>query len=205
MDPNTLWDFNSLCAALRQHRLSNPRFKLETDMGKIQEEVDSTNAQRMTTIPGAESYYVRGGSAVFHKPLREIQSRVSKANAAAANFRSGVGVMIDLFGSGLSPVSKELAEKRAKTCVECPLNNRASTLEKVFTLPAVLAISKKLEIVNGLELSTSQDSKLNICDACFCVLKLAVHIPIEQKLKDLTPEAKAKLVPNCWQLTESKS
>ena len=49
-----------------------------------------------------------------------------------------------------------------------------------------------------MDLKTSKDAELNVCQACLCPLKLKVHTPMSLIQKRLKPEQRAELDPKCW-------
>ena len=199
-DPSTLWSFSTLCTVLRNHRLSNPQFKLETDMGKIMEEVDRANATRMKTIPGAEEYYIEEGGAAIATPkaLRPHPNVVAKSDMISA----GAKLLSEWKKEGYGTVSQEEANRRADICAVCPKNGDGG-FEKFFTIPLSKLITSQVEGFRKMELVTTSDDKLKTCTACLCPLKLKVWCQMPLILKHLQPEAKADLDSACW-ITESE-
>jgi hypothetical protein len=104
-------------------------------------------------------------------------------------------------------VAPELANARAAICAKCPLNN-AGDWTTWFSAPAASFIKTQLEHRKQMKLSTPDDARISMCQACGCQLHLAVHVPISyklSKLSKLSAEAKAKLDPGCWILSEEKT
>lgn len=197
------WDFEGLCAQILAMRQANPRFQLSTNMEAIRNEVDLQNALRMQTIRGAESYIVNTDAEATAPNFPNPQRRARLADAAGAIKRlaAGVAALRDWLGTGGQPVAAELAEARAAVCVACPLNT-AGDYTRWFTIPASEAIRKMQEARSDLNMSTSQDAQLGVCEACLCPMKLKVHVPLDNVVKHMTDEVKGRLDPKCWMLKE---
>lgn len=194
-DPTTLWSFDTLCTALRNHRLANPQFKLSTDMGKIRQEVETQNAIRMRSIPGAEEYYIEEGGAAIatpkaFRPHPDVAGRASLISA-------GVKLLSEWRAEGYGTVSQEEANRRAEICAVCPKNGTGG-FEKFFTIPLCKVIHNQVEEFRKMELVTMSDEKLHTCLSCLCPLKLKVWCELPLVLKHLQPEAKADLDKSCW-------
>lgn len=194
--PQTMWDFFGLCQAIQQHRKSNPQFKLNTSMAAIESEVDAVNSARIATIPGTESYLMEVGGAAPSFQSAPTQSLQALA-VAAKQVSAGAKTILDFETSGEPPVPNELATKRAEVCATCP-QNETGDLSRFFTVPAAALIKSQLERAHEMKLTTEFDSRLNICGACLCPLKLKVYFPLSFILKHMTDEVKAKLDPRCW-------
>ncbi len=211
--PPSVWDFYLLCSELQKHRISNPRFKLNTDLTAIQNEVDAKNAERIAALPNSESYVISDAAppSFYQAPVRAA----SQAFVAAARaIRTGAETITDFMDSGESPVAQELAESRAAVCAcmtkdpdgtthPCPLNGKGD-LSRWFTIPAAERIRKQLEIKEKRNLRTSQDALLGVCEACLCVNRLKVWFPLALIVKHMTEDVKAQLHPSCWVLAENK-
>lgn len=113
----------------------------------------------------------------------------------------GVGSPLEWFFKGAKPVPQKQSCERASTCVICKKNVEL-TLTEFFTEPAAELLQKSIEARTHLKLSTQYDPLLGTCNACFCVLKLKVHEPIDLILKHLKPQVKEKLWEECWILRE---
>jgi len=109
----------------------------------------------------------------------------------------GVGAPLEWFFKGTPPVPPAQACERAATCVCCP-RNVDLTLTEFFTEPAAELIKKSIEARNQIKLSTPYDPLLGTCNACFCVLPLKCHEPLDLILKHMKPEVKEKLWDGCW-------
>lgn len=196
-DPVTLWDFNGLCVAIQKHRQANPRFKLSTDFVTIQAEVDLVNAQRMTTIPGADIYVIDsqiGGQPAETKKVPEAAPTVA---AKAKLLNAGHSLIQEWKREGYDVVPSDESSRRADICSRCPKNGSGG-LERYFTLPMSALIKRDMEELQGRKLTTPSDEKLGICSACLCPLKVKVHCALPLIQKHLQPEAKAELWSECW-------
>ena len=71
-------------------------------------------------------------------------------------------------GAGGIPVEPETAERRAKICVECPLNAAPKWWEKMLTNPIAEAIRSMLEEKSKHHLSTFIDKVIRVCHLIEC-------------------------------------
>ncbi len=201
VEPASQWDFYLCARAIQAHRKANPQFRLSTSLPAIEEELDVVTSTRIAAMPGTESYLMEAGSAqpsftaAPTQTLRAAVAAVKQVNAGAEN-------IADWLDSEIPPVSSEISERRAATCVKCLLNGMGS-LSRWFTIPAAALITRRLEKLHARKLSTSLDNQLGTCEACLCRNQLKVHEPIELVLKHTSEEIKAKLDKNCWVLSES--
>jgi len=186
--------------AIRDHRLANPaitqKHNLSTDPGDIKRELTAFQQAR-GSLPKPQPSFFRGSPS--------SQSRSKGAAAAASTnwfqkiIRTGTGVSTlgDWLGHGGNPVEKDLSEKRALVCADCPMN-AAKDLVSFFTVPTANLILRQLEERKQLNLSTAYDDKLGVCGACGCPLKLKVHTPINFIVQHMGPTEKNSLDPRCW-------
>jgi hypothetical protein len=94
-------------------------------------------------------------------------------------------------------VPAEIAASRAAVCASCPVNLPGG-LSDWFTETAANLIQRQFEVRQSRELQTPFDSKLGLCDACGCPLKLKVFAPMRIIDKYLTATVREKLDKNCW-------
>lgn len=115
---------------------------------------------------------------------------------------AGVRTLADWLGGSGTPVSQELANKRAQICSDCPQNGKGDWLS-TFTIPAQNLIRRQLQERKDMSLSTPFDDNLQMCEACACPIPLKVHVPIEYINQRLAAPIRARLDPRCWILHES--
>jgi hypothetical protein len=201
--PHQISDFNAVCQAIRQHRISNPQFKLNTSLPAIEAEVEAVNVARIAAMPGGrDTYLMEVGSAqpssFSPAPVHSLQNLAAKARAVS----TGAKTILDFEESGDSPVVNELATKRAEICATCP-QNESGDFTRFFTIPIAERIKAQLERAHEMKLTTPFDNQLNVCGACLCPLKLKVHFPLAFILKHMSEDVKAKLDRRCWILKEA--
>jgi hypothetical protein len=211
--PQTQWDFNLLCSSIQQHRRQNPRFQLSTDLAAIQNEVDLSNSLRVAAIPGAADQYLINDPSPASPPKSEaptLTERLAHVVAGLRKVNSGRVMLLDWEAAGYPQVTQELAEHRAKICASCPKNGKGD-FTKWFTIPASEHITKQIERLKDVKLSTTQDANLGVCEICLCPLKLKMHAPMEYIGKYLSNELKAELGAvqtglgtSCWVIDELK-
>jgi hypothetical protein len=198
----TPWSsFESAVAQIIQVRQANPLISanngLSTDPTQVSEELDAYNARICAEMKWNDFIWEGGpGQAPppkFLSPLKNLSGQLAV----------GVKTLVEWEISGGNLVEQSLAETRAKTCSTCP-NNGSGDLSSWFTIPAAALIQKQLEARNNLKIQTNFDPLLGVCSACACPLRLKVHAPLDIILDKIRPEDKAKLVPQCWILQETK-
>lgn len=212
--PQTNWHstagltFDQTVDEIIRHRLANPRHShaWTTERAEIEAELDNYTCVRIANDPN----YCTGGQGLIRRPFvagpTPPPSSPGLAAAVVAGGRkivSGIGVLVDWLGSGGNAVAHELAEQRAQCCVDCSMN-APGEWHNFFTGPAVAKIRNQLTMKNDMQLSTSQDEKLKVCKACWCVLSLKVHTPIEHVLAHLKSSMEAEMPARCWILNERK-
>jgi hypothetical protein len=195
--PHTISDFYAVCQAIRQHRMANLQLKLNTSMPSIEAELEAVTVARLAAMPGArDTYLMEVGGAAPSFTSAPIQSLQALA-VAAKQVSVGAKTILDFETSGEPPVSNELATKRAEVCAGCP-QNETGDLSRFFTVPAAALIKSQLERAHEMKLTTEFDSRLNICGACLCPLKMKIHFPLSFILKHMADDVKAKLDARCW-------
>ncbi len=207
--------FDHVVNEIIAHRVANPRFNLPTDKETVSVELENFMTERLRSIPGGTDYLTADPGGATLNPLiprRTVASLVGGiANAVAEGIKSapkivaGIGLWLEWFSSD-GPVTKEVAEQRASTCVACPKNVPATG---VNTLSSVAAreLQEILGSLHEQDLHTSLDSKLNLCSACLCPLASKVWVPNELIKRNTSKKVKAALWEKCWilpLLTKSK-
>lgn len=215
-EPRTGWqspnglDFDTTVNQIIQHRLANPRFAAQwsTEIDTVKDELDHYTCQRLGNDP---NWCDSGGPPSFPQGLswqtrRTVPSRQEGAKAAGSADKvvAGIGVLRDWLGGEIKPVEHELAEKRAAICATCSKNDKATTFEKFFTLPAAELIKKQIAIKHDMKLSTSHDKELGICNACGCALALKTHVKLDYILAHTSEMVREALDERCWILHQDK-
>ena len=200
--PETKWrppnfaSFETIVRSLIAHRQGNPHLIQKhgwpVDYETVCNEVDSFNA-RICESHGWKQYITGPGDGSVPKSFPPQLNLLQRGRQLAA----GGLVQVEWIGSGAEAVPKELSERRAATCADCPQNEVGDWL-RFFTQPVSNAIRIALNSRREMKLETSSDDKLGVCNACSCPLKLKVHMPLDRILSHLPAESKAALDPRCW-------
>lgn len=119
----------------------------------------------------------------------------------------GAKAILEMFGPNGTPVSKELAERRAMICQFCDENTgyQASEIAPSWWDRAKGAIAdtikRWLEIKHQLGLKVSNEETLDMCKICGCCCRLIVWSPISV-LKNHMPAGELEKYPRCcWKKT----
>lgn len=201
--------FTAQAQGILQARLGNPamtkRYHLSTDIGAIEMELDSGLAQ-IAFDNGWTDFYVGGAAArsqggapapsPFPPRPRSLKNELAKV-------AEGGSILIQWLKEGNQAVPKELAESRAAVCVTCPKNDKGDWMS-FFTVPVAGAFRRALESKNAMNLATSHDADLHVCQACSCVLKLKVWTPFDLFFPKMDAESKLDLWEKCWINEEAK-
>lgn len=181
-----------------KHRLKNPaitgKHKLSTDPAVVGEELLAFNRLRLG-IPEPSA------SPSFFQPSRSLSANVLDAAAKIKRAAAGTAVVLDWLQSGGAPVSQELANQRAATCVGCIKNVEGSW----YTTAPAQIIKAALEARKDLALVTPIDAALKSCDVCRCLNRLKVWCPLDHIVKRTKPEIMAEFPSSCWIKCESQS
>lgn len=193
-EPRTKWhsspgSFSSVVDQMIAHRQGNSWLGLSTDRPTVENELD-TFAAKICEQMGWTDYIIGGNPNPPPPPPLSLGSRVANVVGASP-------VIVEWIASGAEAVPHELSEKRAKTCAECPLNDKGDLL-RFFTLPVAEGIRKALNARREMKLESSEDWRLGVCSGCDCPLRLKIHMPIERVRSKLKPEVLARLDPRCW-------
>lgn len=167
--------------------------------------IDEFNASRCLQL-GYTQYVLADGGQPEPAPFLAHPSQNPSdpgALAVAANkikaIWAGVKTLNAWDAAGYPAVPVEQAESRAAICAECPKNGSGG-VESWFTKPAAEAIKRKAESFSKRGLMTKNDHRLNVCEVCYCPMRLKVHTPISFIKADTSDEVMAQLraVPACW-------
>jgi hypothetical protein len=210
-NPSTGWSaptpkgstFDQTVNLIIKHRLANPaatvKHRLSTDIATVGNELENYTRARIG-LPAMGSELPKMTPPAT---LPSMSGAVLGAVAAVKKMAAGVGFLLEWEESGLPPVGEDVSEKRAGICVDCPKNEQGKSLTEIFTVPAAAMIQRKYERLEQMQLKTSHDVNLKVCQACLCPLRLKVHAPMELILKRLKPEQRAELDTRCWILSAS--
>jgi len=218
--PQTGWwapgglTFWQVVDAIIAHRNANPRFGSQwtVDRNLVADELDlftclriKNDATYCTTDdvkknPGSRPA-LRGWPDFKRLLQRRLQSAKDAAVDRVENAAAGVGIVLDWLGDSLEPVEPDLAEQRAKVCVDCPQNGRPDFIQKLEGW-AASGVRELIHLKNELDLKTAEDERLHHCQACDCALKLKVHAKLVHILNHTDESAMEKLPPHCWVKTE---
>lgn len=202
-EPKTGWQsspgftFEQTVDEIIKHRRANPRFSAQwaTDPETVSQELDEFTCVRIAQ----DANYCSPGIPNFlpgSTPSPQWPNRGSGVAAGVSKAVGGIGLFLDLFGSGGKPVSQELATARAAVCANCPQNH--GKWVDVFTAPVAETLRKQMAIAADMNLVTPHDDKLEVCRACWCHMKTKVWVDLAHIVKHLKPESRAELDPRCW-------
>lgn len=179
-----------------------------TSLPAVENWVDLYNATVCSRM-GWTDYILTDTGGTSPKALAPHQA-LSLSGLAAAAIKakalvSGAKTLMEWVYSNDPAVPPELSTHRAIVCSGCPLNDKGAWTDW-FTVPAAELIKRMIEHAQTRKLSTPRDDQLQCCTACYCPMKLKVHIPISWVTAHQTPDqvAKLKSVPNCWIVQEGK-
>lgn len=214
--------FNEAVMFERGFRRKNPalaqKLGLPDDQTAVENWVDEFNANRC--VAHGWTSFVNLDSAVSESSfaIPDAQKKTRGPNwpkPAAGAAKAAADAYTSLFKDG--PVERALAEDRAAICSQCPQNNTHASLASLFTSAAASAVTSLIGMVRDMNMNTSLDSSLGICDACLCPMKAKVHVrigtltgsmpndvwPKLQREGDIVENEVRRHVERCWILTES--
>lgn len=191
--------FDQTVILILQHRKGNPAIVAKHNLPITKEaigwELENFTRARLgvkaVTVPKTRpplSLPVSNGGAVAVAADRQTVAYGIKRAAA------GTAVVLDWLTSGGAPVVQELANKRAETCVACPMNVAGSW----YTVAPAEIIRATLEARGGEKLETPFDANLKSCNVCKCLNRLKVWCPLPHIIDRTKPEILAEFPPNCW-------
>lgn len=191
-------------ALTKQHNLS-------LDKQVIQDEIDQFTAEGLAKAGDRYAIYlapvVAPQFAQFDLPKSWTPQRISRGVKAAAGVvnrvLAGAKLYVKWLGSGGVPVESAQAEKRASICVSCAFNKDRGNFIDYFTQPVAEELMKIIAIKNDMNLSTSKDNLLHICDVCDCPMKAKVWTPLKHIKSELSPDVQKKLWAKCWIVNET--
>jgi len=212
-------DFKSSVYKIIEARKANPRFGLSTDYDAVANELDAYCCRNLR-IPNDPNYCTQdGGGANFRKglpgsALPAVPARQAGNVAAASKFvrnaKVGIKTYLEWFGDG-KPESIEVAEARAAVCLKnrglkkpdgtdipgCPFNQKGGLLER-FTKAAATEIMGIMGVLKDLNLHTSREAELHVCELCDCPMAAKQFAPIGIIRKHMRNETMESLPDYCW-------
>lgn len=205
-DPALKWNapspmgntFDQTVELIIKARLKNPalvaKHKLATDRENVGNELEAFTRARLGM-----------GPVDFPKSSPpSLSAAAAGAVAAVKKIAAGASLLFEWEESGIPPVSKEQADKRAHVCSICP-RNQPGHLTKYFTEPISKRYAEKFQKLHAMKLVTSDHEKLGVCTACLCPLALKAFAPLSLILSHLRPDSRTELVPECWILSEERA
>lgn len=121
---------------------------------------------------------------------------------SARYLANGARAWLEFLGPEQKPVEAELSQKRASICYKCPLNRPAKGWIETITTEAAKATKTYFRIKDKLNLRVDGEERLGICNACWCPLKLKIHMPIDHITDNTEDEVMAEFHKDCWVLKE---
>lgn len=173
------------------------------DYPAVADEVDRYNAAICEANGWSQYIMADSIGAGGGPPNPKSLARSASLSQSAGRVAAGVNVIADMFGKEGPIRDKSVAERRAAICVECPMNDKGDWT-RFFTVPAQAMIRKALGVVKDLDLTTSLDEKLQICQVCGCPLKGKVWARLPHILNHISKNDYGQLPPQCWIAQESK-
>lgn len=201
--------FNEFAKEIFDMRVGNKLNRATLD--EVKDDIDNAQCERLGFDP---NHCAVKKKAFQFQPVRIFKASTSHLRQVAGVVEEAVGrlshganVLMDWVGSGGKPVSTELAQQRADTCLgrtsgsPCPHNQAGfKPVQK-----AAEVIKAQIEKKNELKLSVQGEEKLQTCLACWCHLPLKIWTPIEHVVEN-TPtsmiEKLRQVKPDCWQISE---
>lgn len=217
--PEIAWDsktvlglhpsFNSLVTAVMSARAANPhhatKHKWRLDRAGVEHDVEQFNV-RLCQANGWTKYLADAGGGGAPFPSSQSlpdQKQLSVAVASVRKLWAGIKTLNNWLDSGEPPVETELSEKRAATCVACPMNGKGD-FTSWFTKPAAAVIQKQIERLQERKITGSLDDQLGVCSGCLCPNRLKTKTPMKFIKPHLSDEVIAELRngKDCWIISE---
>lgn len=203
-NPMAMVGFDASVKAIIEHRRANKaitaKHRLSTDYDTVADELEAyTKARLGIPMAGPPSFFQWGRSNQAKK--EEVAAATNKWLRKISRLKTGVKTLRNWLGEGGVPVAKELSDQRSSVCSVCPKNIAGDWLS-MFVKPVSKILMAQIEDRNNMRLSTPNDDRIGLCDACGCPLKLKVHVPVDVIRRHMEAPEKEKLDPGCWILSE---
>lgn len=219
--PQTGWasnpwvGFDQVVEQIIEHRKSNPRFNLPTQVNIVAFELEQFTVKRMASIKGGNNYIIGDQQADPPPPKRKppqkddvvagakktVETVAQNIGKYVNNTVAGISLYVEWFGD--KPVPLELAESRASICLGCPKHVSGNIFQR-FNQIASREIMAVFGTLKKMNLKTSKDAQLGACDVCDCPMQAKVWSPRQIILNHLKPERFEELPPHCWIKTEQE-
>lgn len=116
----------------------------------------------------------------------------NESNMNLIQLSRGAATLAKWWLEGEPPVSLDEANRRADVCRMCPKNEPADGWwDGGLAARAALALKRKMK------LKLEDEQELGVCNACGCILKLKVWVPMEVAAR-MPAEEKKRLWFRCW-------
>lgn len=178
------------------------RYNWPTDRANQELFVEDQNARRL--VAAGWTQFVESSDPSAPVQYSPVISKKNDAQPVSA-VKQATQAYKDLFQNG--PVVRELAEKRASTCLACPQNNTRDSIQNVFVETVASSLRALISLTKDMGLTTSHDDLLGICEACGCAMKSKVHVRIEKLTGNMPQNVRDKLNkenPVCWIKSEGQ-
>jgi hypothetical protein len=116
----------------------------------------------------------------------------------AIAYKDGAKIISSWLGSGGVPVEKEQAQRRADTCIKCPMNDEGWKAPEAVAA----AIKEQIELKNNLDMRVTGEKSLATCSACLCANKLKVWTPLSFLTKYMKQGDVERYHKGCWVRSE---
>lgn len=117
---------------------------------------------------------------------------------------TGAKVLEEWLGAGGAPVTPDLAQRRANTCLSCIKNVPGSWWEHAVNDPIARTILNHLRVKNDMALKLDRETELGTCSQCSCNLRLKPWMPLEHVKNNTAPEMLSRFPEWCWISKELK-
>mgnify|MGYP007027865203 CR=1 FL=1 len=212
--------FDQQVSKIRAYRAANPSLNLPSDIGSCRHELLLFTFARLRKRIGLENtltwFSVTDSSDAeidelvkkklpnsSSEPPSEPVAKPAGVIETIKDYAAGARILSDWLGEGAVPVSPELAQRRADTCIACKFNTQPNWLEKLSATVAGV-VKEQVELRNQMSLHVQDEDKLMKCSACQCVLNLKVWVPLKNIMDTISESQYKRLAKQCWIKQESK-
>ena len=208
-------DFETTISKIEKHRSANPAYGLSTSRSDIASDLMDQTARRIiATCPEHGPAWVIPGSDEEKKNSEKSGSMPPRGQPVAPAARKagaiertlsrirgisrGAATLAAWIGEGSVPVAEFIANHRAEICAACPNNRPAEGFSDRITTSIAEAIRSQTIVKNALDLRTTTEDKLGMCDVCGCPLRLKVWVPLVNVLENTPAEELSQFPEHCW-------